>query len=132
MNVKKIINYVFAVCLSVSIIFGTFFYFKYTSTRKSLDECMEQFRLARERAELYASEADRAAETNRELNALIGKARVTNTEIGDSIQRQSTTLSGIRNQLREIETKYNEMEKLLNSIGGSAGSSDSNNNRDGN
>lgn len=44
-------------------------------------------------------------------------ARITNRGLGECLSRSTTTLSGLREQLREIRKRYEEMESLLSSFG---------------
>ena len=44
-------------------------------------------------------------------------ARDTNNKLGECLQRSTTTLSGLREQLQEIRRRYEEMENLFNSVG---------------
>ena len=47
----------------------------------------------------------------------IEQARITNRGLGECLSRSTTTLSGLREQLREIRKRYEEMENLLSSVG---------------
>jgi chromosome segregation ATPase len=56
-------------------------------------------------------------------------ARDTNHKLGECLQRSTTTLSGLREQLQEIRRRYEEMENLFNSLGNNdcdAGNNNSN------
>ena len=44
-------------------------------------------------------------------------ARITNRGLGECLSTSTTTLSGLREQLREIRKRYEEMENLLSSVG---------------
>lgn len=76
----------------------------------------------------YRSKYDRLVERNRvelelartrseQYENIYRSARNTNRELGECLSRSTTTLSGLREQLREIRTKYEKMENLLNSFG---------------
>lgn len=43
------------------------------------------------------------------------QARETNSELGKCLSESVTTLSGLRQQISEVKTRYEKMEKLLNS-----------------
>ena len=61
----------------------------------------QQSELIRSRSEQYESIYRRARETNREL--------------GECLSKSVATLSGLRLQIAEVRTRYEKMEKLLNS-----------------
>ena len=76
----------------------------------------------------YRSKYDRLVERNRvelelartrseQYENIYRSARNTNKELGECLSRSTTTLSGLREQLREIRARYEEMENLLNSFG---------------
>jgi chromosome segregation ATPase len=84
------------------VFFGTTCYY-----RNKYDRLVEQHRseleLVRTRSEQYEN--------------IYRSARNTNRELGECLSKSTTTLSGLREQLREIRKRYEEMENLLNSIG---------------
>lgn len=84
------------------VFFGTTCYY-----RSKYDRLVErngvELELARTRSEQYEN--------------IYRSARVTNRELGECLSRATTTLSGLREQLREIRARYEEMENLLNSFG---------------
>ena len=84
------------------VFFGTTFYYrtKYTGL---VERNRMELELARERSEQYET--------------IYKSARDTNRELGECLSRSTTTLSGLREQLREIRKRYEEMENLLNSVG---------------
>ncbi len=90
----------------------TFYY------RNKYDRLVERDRveleLARARSEQYEN--------------IYNSARITNRELGECLSRSTTTLSGLREQLREIRKRYEEMENLFNSIGNNNGNTWNNNN----
>ena len=76
----------------------------------------------------YRSKYDRLVERNRvelelartrseQYENIYRSARNTNRELGECLSRSATTLSGLKEQLREIRARYEEMENLLNSFG---------------
>lgn len=87
----------------------------------------------------YRSKYDRLVERNRvelelartrseQYENIYRSARNTNRELGECLSRSTTTLSGLREQLREIRARYEEMENLLNGIrynNGDIGNNDS-------
>lgn len=99
-NIAFIIIYV--LLLLSGIFFGTTCYY-----RSKYDRLVERNRveleLARTRSEQYEN--------------IYRSARNTNRELGECLSRSTTTLSGLREQLREIRARYEEMENLLNSFG---------------
>ena len=102
-----------ALLLLAGIFFGTTCYF-----RSKLNRTVERYRveleLARARSEQYES--------------IYKSARATNRELGECLSRSTTTLSELREQLREIRKRYEEMENLLNRAGNYNSNSRSNNN----
>lgn len=69
---------------------------------KLVSEYRTKCELARTRAEQYEN--------------IYRSARDTNRELGECLSRSTTTLSGLREQLREIRKRYEEMENLFNSV----------------
>ena len=76
----------------------------------------------------YRSKYDRLVERNRvelelartrseQYENIYRSARETNRELGECLSRSTATLSGLKEQLREIRARYEEMENLLNSFG---------------
>lgn len=84
------------------IFFGTTFYYRAKYTRL-VERNRVELELARTRTEQYEN--------------IYRSARDTNRELGECLSRSTTTLSGLREQLREIRKRYEEMENLLDSIG---------------
>lgn len=84
------------------IFFGTTFYYRTKYTRL-VERNRVELELARTRTEQYEN--------------IYRSARDTNRELGECLSRSTTTLSGLREQLREIRKRYEEMENLLDSIG---------------
>lgn len=84
------------------VLFGTTHYY-----RSKYDRFVERNRveleLARTRSEQYEN--------------IYRSARNANRELGECLSRSTTTLSGLKEQLREIRARYEEMENLLDSIG---------------
>ena len=62
-------------------------------------------------------ELELARTRSEQYETVYRSARNTNRELGECLSRSTTTLSGLREQLREIRKRYEEMENLLNSIG---------------
>ena len=85
------------------IFFRTTFYYR-TKYVELMERNRVELELARTRSEQYEN--------------IYRSARATNRELGECLSRSATTLSGLREQLREIRKRYEEMENLLNSIGG--------------
>lgn len=82
--------------------FGTACYYrtKYTGL---VERNRVELELARTRSEQYEN--------------IYRSARITNRGLGECLSRSTTTLSGLREQLREIRARYEEMESLLSSVG---------------
>lgn len=95
------------------IFFGTTFYYraKYVGL---VERNRVERELARTRTEQYEN--------------IYRSARNTNRELGECLSRSTTTLSGLREQLREIRKRYEEMENLFNSIGNNNNNTRDNNN----
>jgi hypothetical protein len=82
--------------------FGTTCYYRSKYTRL-VEQNRVELELARARSEQYEN--------------IYRSARNTNRELGECLSRSTTTLSGLREQLREIRARYEEMENLLSSFG---------------
>ena len=95
------------------VFFGTAFYYR-TKYVGLVERNRIELELARARSEQYEN--------------IYRSARDTNRELGKCLSRSTTTLSGLREQLREIRKRYEEMEKLFNSIGNNNSNSGDNNN----
>lgn len=118
MNVlkEKVIGIIFIVIIALLLILSVFQYgryrelnrnydslrLEYTECTESLDRCMDELRLARERNAQYADTFERA--------------RATNSELGEFLSRSANTISTLRSILSGIEQRYNEMEAILNNI----------------
>lgn len=86
--------------LFAGIFFGTTFYYRAKYSRL-VERDRVELELVRTRSEQYEN--------------IYRSARATNREFGECLSRSTTTLSGLREQLREIRKRYEEMENLLNS-----------------
>lgn len=84
------------------VFFGTTCYYR-AKYNRLMERDRVELELARTRSEQYET--------------VYRSARNTNRELGECLSRSTTTLSGLREQLREIRKRYEEMENLLNSIG---------------
>lgn len=84
------------------IFFGTTCYYR-AKYNRLVERDRVELELARARTEQYEN--------------IYRSARATNRELGECLSRSTTTLSGLREQLRETRKRYEEMENLLNSIG---------------
>ena len=62
----------------------------------------------RQQLELYRTKSEQYENTYRQ-------ARETNRELGECLSKSAGTLSELRELIREIRTRYEEMENLLNS-----------------
>lgn len=112
-NLGRIIFIAFCVLLLCSGIFcGTTFYYRAKYVRL-VERDRVELELTRARSERYEE--------------IYQSARDTNNKLGECLQRSTTTLSGLREQLQEIRRRYEEMENLLNSVG-----DDNSNTRDNN
>lgn len=81
----------------VSLIYASYWKTKYKSV---VQQHRYELGLARTRAEQY--------------DKIIGRAEEINDRIGESLSRQSTTLSGLREQIQQLKENYCDMENLLN------------------
>ena len=97
------------------IFFGTTFYYR-TKYVGLVERNRVELNAARARSEQYEN--------------IYRSARDTNRELGECLSRSTTTLSGLREQLREIRKRYEEMENLLDSIGYNNSDVGNNNNCD--
>lgn len=93
---------IFVLLLFSIILFGTTRYY-----RNKYNQLVERHRME---LELARTRAERYEEICRE-------ARDTNNELGKCLQRSTTTLSELREQIHEIRKRYEKMENLLNSFG---------------
>ena len=84
------------------VFFGTTFYYR-TKYARLVERNRVELELVRTRSEQYEN--------------IYKSARITNRELGECLSRSTATLSGLREQLREIRKRYEEMENLLNSVG---------------
>lgn len=84
------------------IFFGTTCYYR-TKYAGLMERNRVELELARTRSEQYEN--------------IYRSARITNRGLGECLSRSTTTLSGLREQLREIRKRYEEMENLLSSVG---------------
>lgn len=102
-NLGRIIFIAFCVLLLCTGIFcGTTFYYRAKYARL-VERNRVELELARARSERYEE--------------IYQSARDTNNKLGECLQRSTTTLSGLREQLQEIRRRYEEMENLFNSSG---------------
>jgi hypothetical protein len=100
-NLGRVIFIAFCVLLLCTGIFcGTTFYYRAKYTRL-VERNRVELELARTRSERYEE--------------IYQSARDTNNKLGECLQRSTTTLSGLREQLQEIRRRYEEMENLFNS-----------------
>ena len=100
---KKVYLYVFiALCFSLLCTGIAARYYK-----DKYDQLMEQHRveleLAGERAAVLTDTLERAREETR--------------AIGESLGKQRTSVAELRELIREVKTRYEKMEDLLNSVG---------------
>ena len=95
------------------IFFGTTFYYR-TKYVGLVERNRVELNAARTRSEQYEN--------------IYRSARATNRELGECLSRSTTTLSGLREQLREIRKRYEEMENLFNSVGNNNSDVGNNNN----
>ena len=98
--VKKIILYMAAVIVLTTI---SFFAGSITTKSKLVEQYRQQLELARARSEVLSGTIERARE---EVGA-----------IGESLSRQRTNTAELRELLREVRSRYEKMEELLNCSG---------------
>ena len=67
-----------------------------------VSEYGKQLEFVRNRTEQYENTYRQARETNREL--------------GECLSKSATTLSELRRQISEVQTRYEKMEKLLSGV----------------
>ena len=84
------------------VLFGTTHYYR-SKYDRFVERSRVELELARTRSEQYEN--------------IYRSARITNRGLGECLSRSTTTLSGLREQLREIRARYEEMENLLDSFG---------------
>lgn len=97
------INLVCAILLCVGLCF------QIKSIRRS-GELVEQYR---DREQQYAETVESLTNRINEYNARIETAKTISGTIGDSLQRQLTTVQQLREVLSEIRKSYEEMENCL-------------------
>ena len=99
-------NIAFIIICSLLLLSGVFFgttcYYK-SKYDRLVERNRVELELARARSEQYEN--------------IYRTTRNTNRELGECLSKSTTTLSGLREQLREIRARYEEMENLLNSFG---------------
>ena len=98
--VKKIILYMAAVIILTTI---SFFAGSITTKSKLVEQYRQQLELARARSEVLSGTITRARE---EVGA-----------IGESLSRQRNSTAEHRELLKEVRSRYEKMEELLNSSG---------------
>lgn len=105
MEKNSIIAVVCSIVLcGVSIIYAGYWQSKYKS---AVQQHRYELGLARARAEQYGT--------------IIGRAEEINGRIGESLSRQSATISGLREQIQQLKESYFDMENLLNDYYRSSG-----------
>lgn len=100
---KHFLNYFIIIMLGVSFICNIALGTTVIITERKLGRCMAELGYIRER--------------NTEYSRLVEDARRTNNDIGKCVERCDGTIQSLRETLRGIERKYNEMESLLNNAG---------------
>lgn len=102
MNVKKTV----IIALFISVSACVFLIFRLEQSRR----INEQYR---EREQLYEATVRELESNNRELELTINSARTVNSAIGESLSRQSSSISELRTLLQQIRENYEAMEILL-------------------
>ena len=96
--VKKIVMYMAVIIILTTI---SFFAGSITTKSKLMEQYRQQLELARARSEVLSGTITRARE---EVGA-----------IGESLSRQRNNTDELRELLKEVRSRYEKMEKLLNS-----------------
>lgn len=114
---KHFISYFIIIMLGVSFICNIALGTTVIITERKLGRCLAELGYIRER--------------NTEYSRLVENARQTNNGIGECVERCDGTIQSLRETLRGIERKYNEMASLLDNAGrdvrGGLGSNDTDN-----
>ena len=97
------------------VFFGTTYYYR-SKYAGLMERNRVELELARTRSEQYEN--------------IYRSAKITNRGLGECLSRSTASLSGLREQLREIRKRYEEMENLFNSIGNNNGDVGNNDNCD--
>lgn len=98
--VKKIVMYMAAVIILATI---SFFAGAITTKHRLVEQYQQQLELARARSDV--------------LSGTIENIREEISGFGESLSRQRTNTAQLRELLKEARTRYEKMEKLLNSSG---------------
>lgn len=96
---KKILNFIIAITLLVSVVFAGIQTYRVSALSKSVDKYRSFLADARRANDRYADAYREAAETN--------------TELGECLSEHISTLSQLREQLQTVRSYYDKMQTVL-------------------
>ena len=102
---KKILNFVIAITLLVSVVFAGVQTYRISVLSKSVDRYRSFLADARRANDRYADAYREAAEAN--------------TELGECLSKHVSTLSQLREQLQAIRSRYDKMQAILTNLANS-------------
>lgn len=104
---KKILNFVVAFTLLVSVVFAGIQTCRISTLSKSVDRYRSDLADARRANDRYANAYREATETN--------------TEIGECLSEHVSTLSQLREQLKAVRSRYEKMQAIFAELANSGG-----------
>ena len=96
---KKILNFIIAITLLVSVVFAGVQTYRVSALSKSVDRYRSELADARRANDRYADAYREATETN--------------TELGECLSEHISTLSQLREQLQTVRSYYEKMQTIL-------------------
>lgn len=96
---KKILNFIIATALLVSVVFAGIQTYRVSALSKSVDRYRSELADARRANDRYADAYREATETN--------------TEIGECLSEHISTLSQLREQLKTVRDRYEKMQAIF-------------------
>lgn len=96
---KKILNFIIAITLFVSVVFAGVQTYRVSALSKSVDRYRSELADARRANDRYADAYREATETN--------------TELGECLSEHISTLSQLREQLKTVRDRYEKMQAIF-------------------
>ena len=96
---KKILNFIIAITLLVSVVFAGVQTYRVSALSKSVDRYRSELADARRANDRYADAYREATETN--------------TELGECLSEHISTLSQLREQLKTVRDRYEKMQAIF-------------------
>lgn len=99
---KKILNFIIAITLLVSVVFAGVQTYRVSALSKSVDRYRSELADARRANDRYADAYREATETN--------------TEIGECLSEHISTLSQLRELLKTVRDRYEKMQAIFTDL----------------